>query len=199
MSYFLFPFNAHFFHPSGRDDGHYDENAPGTACLRIKEISAPGSARLRTNNTTRYSSPAIRSPAGPVGDAQVSDGGNYGHASRAPQVSSHPHCAGCGSRSIPRARPSKMAGNFFACALQGIGLHPFLFVWTKRNGWNDNGLIYLIWDNVEKPARRLRDNDIFMSLSGATLLVIGNCAPAYNIPAAGGTTPLRPGPQKKDP
>ncbi len=41
-------------------------------------IIAPESARLRTNVKISFSSPAIRSPAGPAGDAEVSGGGNYG-------------------------------------------------------------------------------------------------------------------------
>ena len=128
------------------------------------------------NVTTRYSSPAIPRPrpvgwnAGKGAFQEVSHGGNYGHASRAPRVSSHPSCAGCGSRSIPRARPSKMAGGFFSpvpfrVLLRFFSPVPFR-VWAakKRNevpqwnplkkqkhGWNDNGLLFQIQDNGRSP------------------------------------------------
>ncbi len=42
-----------------------------------------------------------------------------------------------------------------------------------------------------QPVRQLRDKDIFMSLSGATLLVFGNCAPAYEMPMRQASTTLR--------
>ena len=64
--------------------------------MRTKEIHAPDTARPRTNTKIPFSSPAIRSPAGPKGGMRVKE-----HS---------------GSKAEQDGRRF-----LFACALQGMG------------------------------------------------------------------------------
>ena len=121
--------------------------APGTSRLPSHAAYAPETSRL-TQTSKSHSAPRPLEWAGARRESTMNNdvSGRPVRAKRVARTGGTSQCdvpmlgklslylktSEANKRSFIFLRPTLLGGNFF------FGLHPFLFVWTKRNGWNTN-------------------------------------------------------------